>query len=182
MTWPSLIKTALIGTDRSELPEETLIELKKYGIDIDANSAKVLLEGATIFAQMRKAGFQTKKWEGEIPLPALDDGAKICSKKSSDHLTMILNGTYDQALDEFIQHLIQNKKSLPPELLPELFEKCKSDQVLWEKLRFAIGERGHWLMEQNEDWHFLIGKAEHVAWEDGTKRERIALLQHLRKT
>ena len=122
MIWKNIVKTALIGTDRSELSETTLEELEKMGVDVESNPANVLLEGATLFAQMRKAGFQPKKWEGDIPLPAQLDKAKVCSKKSSDHLAMILNGTYEDALEEFIQNLIYNKKSLPPELLPELFD------------------------------------------------------------
>jgi len=182
MIWKNLIKTAINGTDRTELSESTLAELKKLGVNIDDKPANVLLEGATLYAQMRKAGFQPQKWEGEIPLPAPKDKTKICSKKSSDHLAMILTGSYTEALDEFIQHLIENKKTLPPELLPELLEKCRNDKTLWKKLRFAIGERGHWLIEQNPDWQFLIGKEDHVEWENGTKQERIALLQHLRAT
>lgn len=182
MTWKNLIKTALIGTDRSELSESTLEELKQLGVDIEMNPANILLEGATLFAQMRKAGFQPKKWEGEIPLPSQNDKVKICSKKSSDHLAMILNGTYETALDEFIQHLIFNKKSLPPELLPELLEKCRSDKALWQKLHLAIGERGNWLIDQNEDWHFLIGKKQELDWETSRKTERVAILNALRKT
>ena len=182
MIWKNLIKTAINGTDRTELSESTLAELKKLGVNIDDNPANVLLEGATLYAQMRKAGFQPQQWKGDIPLPAQKDKTKICSKNSSDHLAMILNGAYTEALDEFIQHLIGNKKTLPPELLPELLEKCRNDKTLWKKLRFAIGERGHWLIEQNSDWQFLIGKTNHVEWEDGTKKERIALLEHLRAT
>lgn len=182
MIWKNLIKTALIGTDRSDLSESTLEELKKLGVDIEAPPANILLEGATLYAQMRKAGFQPEKWKGEIPFPAQKDKSKICSKKSSEHLVMILNGTFTPALDNYIEQLIFNKKSLPPELLPELLEKCRSDKTLWQKLKNAIGERGNWLIEQNEDWHFLIGKSKQVPWEDGTKEERLALLNHLRKT
>jgi len=182
MIWKNLIKTAINGTDRTELSESTLAELKKLGVNIDDKPANVLLEGATLYAQMRKAGFRPQHWEGEIPLPAPKDATKVCSKKSSDHLAMILNGTYAAALDEFIQHLIENKKTLPPELLPELLEKSKIDKILWKKLRFAIGERGHWLIEQNPDWHFLTGKPNHVPWEDGTKEERLILLKYLRTT
>ena len=57
MIWKNIIKAALIGTDRSELSETTLAELKKLGVDIEATPANILLEGATLYAQMRKAGF-----------------------------------------------------------------------------------------------------------------------------
>ena len=187
MVWKNIVKTALIGTDRSELSEKTLDVLQKMGVDVEDNPANVLLEGATLYAQMRKAGFQPQVWKGEIPLPALQDETKICSRKSTEHLAMILMGTYENVLDDFIQQLIFNKKTLPPELLPELLEKCRTDQTLWQKLRFAIGERGYWLMEQNEEWYALNGlgrqqikKDATVEWEEGTKIERLALLQYLR--
>lgn len=182
MIWKNLIKTALIGTDRSDLSKSTLEEFEKLGVDIDATPANILLEGATLYAQMRKAGFQPEKWKDDIPFPAQKDKSKICSKKSSEHLAMILTGSFTPALDNYIEQLIFNKKSLPPELLPELLEKCRSDKTLWGKLKNAIGERGNWLIEQNEDWHFLVGKSTQVEWEDGTKEERLALLNHLRKT
>jgi len=43
MIWKNLIKTAINGTDRAELSESTLAELKKLGVNIDdkpANGAK----------------------------------------------------------------------------------------------------------------------------------------------
>ena len=104
MIWKNIIKTALIGTDRSDLSEATLVELAKLGVDMEATAANILLEGATLFAQMRKAGFQPEKWKGEIPTPAQKDKSKICSKKSSEHLSMILNGTFPLALDSFHEH------------------------------------------------------------------------------
>ena len=174
------IKVALIGTDLSEISDGTKDALQKFGVDTKETSAKVLLEGAAIFSQMQKAGYEAQSFKGKLLEPCELGNTKICSKKSTDHLAQILNGMYEDVLEEFIQYLIHYKKSLPPEMLPELFEKCRSDKDLWKQIRFAIGERGYWLIQQNPDWEFLNGKANVENWEIGTKDERLAILQFLR--
>jgi len=180
MVWEDLIKVALIGTDLSEISEGTKDALEKLGVNTKETPAKVLLEGASIFSQMQKAGYEPQSFKGDLPEPCELSATKICSKKSSDHLAQILNGIYEDVLEEFIQYLIHYKKSLPPEMLPDLFEKCRSNKELWKQIRFAIDERGYWLIQQNPDWQFLAGTAEVENWEIGTKDERLTILQFLR--
>ena len=180
MVWEELIKVALIGTDLSQLSEGTKGTLQKLGVDTNATPAKVLLEGAAIYSQMQKAGYEPQSFKGDFLEPCEIGKTKVCSKKSTDQLSQILNGIYEDVLEEFIQYLIHYKKSLPPEMLPDLLEKCRSDKDLWKQIRFAIGDRGYWLIQQNPDWHFLGGTANVENWEIGTKSERLAILQFLR--
>lgn len=181
MSWKSLVKTALLGTERSNLPPETLAFLEAQGIDPQKEPTEVLLEAAALFSQMNKAGFLLKDYEGGLPETIGENDEQACSPKSSHHLSLILDDTFAEALPEFIFHLNHNRKQLPPTSLPNLLEQCKEDRALWQKINPAIGKRGRWLMRLNPDWAILIAKPEISSWKTSQKAERIALLKHLRE-
>jgi len=183
MIWETLIKIALIGTDRASLPEEEKEKLRSIGIDPDVDNAQAILEAAAFYAPVMKAGYQPKKWKGEIPTPSFIEKQKTCSSKSAKHLSLMLTGRYDTALPEFIELMAQHQQCLPAHALPDLLEKSQSDQELWNKILPIIGERGHWLIEQNPDWQNLGQvKAPMGNWEDGIEAEQIQILEHYRST
>lgn len=182
MAWQELVKIALLGTERSSLSEEAKELLDTYGLNVKAELPKLILEGAALFSQMNKAGFKLKNFEGTMPAAVKNDGGEICSPRTARHLRLILKGTFEPALPEFIFHLNKNKKQLPPDSLPDLLDQCQKDKELWEKMAPAIGERGHWLLAQNPDWQFQMPSAEPENWATSNKEERLHILQMLRKS
>jgi len=181
MYWKELVRVALIGTDRAKLSPELLKSLEVLGVDTTQETTQVLLEGASMLSLIDKTQGQLQNRKGKLPSPSKSDSTNPCSPKSSNHLSLILNGTFEAALSEFLSHLINNKKSLPSEMLPDLLDQCLSNPELWQKLRFTIGERGEWLIQQNPDWQSLTAVPQKIHWETGNKDQRIALLKHLRK-
>ncbi len=181
MYWNELVRVALIGTDRAKLSPEMLKYLEELGVDTTKDTTEVLLEGASLLSLINKTQGQLEDWNGILPTPAKIDSTKPCSPKSSSHLSLILNGTYEPALSAFLSHLINNKKCLPPEMLPDLLDQCLANPQLWEKLRFTIGERGVWLIQQNPEWYGLTEIPQKIHWETGISNQRIALLKYLRK-
>jgi len=181
MHWKSLAKTALLGTERSALPKEVLQFLMEQGLDTQKDPSEVILEAAALFSQMNKAGFPLKKLEGKMPPSVGDDDEQPCTARSSHHLKLILDGTFEEALPEFIFHLNFNNKQLPPSSLPDLLKQCKTDKNLWDKIHPAIGKRGYWLMTQNPEWKSLIALPNEEVWKSGNKEERITLLKYFRK-
>lgn len=182
MYWKELVRVALIGTDRAKLSPELLENLKQLGVDTSKEASRIVLEGASLLSLINKTQAQTMEWNGTLPSPAGPDSTRSCSPKSSDHLALILSGTYETALSEFLSHLIENKKCLPPELLPDLLDQCLANPKLWEKLRFTIGERGEWLIQQNPDWQNLVSTPQKTHWQTGSSDQRMALLKLLRRT
>ncbi len=181
MIWKSLVKTALLGTERSAISIETKSFLEAQGIHASNEPAQILLEAAALFSQMNKAGRPLKTFEGEMPAIVGDDDEKPCSAKSTHHLKLILDGTFPEALPEFIAHLNHNNKQLPPTSLPKLLEECKAEPEMWQKINKAIGRRGKWLMQLNPDWAILIAEPNIQLWRTGNKMERLGLLKYLRE-
>ena len=145
MVWEELIKLALIGTDRGQLTELSKDSLETMGINIKNPSTQVVLEGAALYAQIRKVGLPLTTRKQPLPLPANIDTQIICSRKSSQHLTLIINGNYEKALPEFVKTLKESNKRLPEETLPIILEKCLTTNDLWTTIQSSVGTRGIWL-------------------------------------
>lgn len=156
MTWQELVKTALLGLENGQLSEPALDRLKSKGIEVKAESTVVLLEGATLFWQMQKAGFLLQDFKSELPEPANIHKKNFCSAEASFHLELMLNGFYKKALPEFFFLLRQQNKILLPELLPALFKSSLRNKALWNMAWPHIGERGKWLLQQNPEWQSLL--------------------------
>lgn len=155
MIWYALVKTALIGTDRSTLAAEILSQLQQQGIDTNADAAHILLESAALYSQLRKAGFVLQNFNGQLPEAALVSAEIFCNQISIQHLNSILEGPYKKVLPEFIFVAVQAKKILPPEFLPDFFQLCLRNRTLWNTALPIIGNHGRWLLQQNSAWKRL---------------------------
>ena len=182
MAWEEIVKTALVGTERSQLSEKCLSDLQILGIDTNGNMSLVILKAAAIYSRMQKAGMMLPVWEKKVPKAAPKDKAPICNAKAIKFLSLMMSGTHEAALPEFMQHLVLHNKRLPIEKLPELFNRCKSQKNLWSILAPTVGKQGEWLIEQNPAWHHLLLKPKNDDWETSSSNERKAMIHYLRKT
>ena len=180
--WKEITKIALIGTERGQLSEEVKTELKKYGIDTTADSAEVILKASALLSKIKRAGYQPQENTIKLPKQAPDETQDLCSPKSVHHLNVVLNGSYKDALPEFLNILEEVGKRLPEEVLPDILEMGKKKQKDWDLLRKIIGARGEWLVKQNPDWQYIALSHDVENWEIGTKQERLAILRYWRKT
>ncbi len=181
MSWDELVKVALIGTDRSNLTEATKLELTELGIDVSKEQTKVILEGAALISLMHKTAAFPKSWNKALPKKSPTEQGTVCSKKSRNHLKLILEGNYGALLPEFVFHLVKNNKLIPLDYIPSLLDQSLNNNKLWTELEGAIGERGHWLIHQNPNWAALKFRPDSSNWETGTRSQRVSILVHLRK-
>jgi len=175
-----LAKIALLGTDRADFSEEMKVHLETQGIDLDGDVTQILLEATAIYAQREKAGFALKKYMDALPEVADDADEYACSDNSAHHLQQILQGKFHLALSEFIEYLTENKKQVPPEMLPEIITSRLAAGDNWESLQGIIGKRGEWLMRQNPSWHKILPLEDPELWATGNREERISVLKYLR--
>jgi hypothetical protein len=152
--WQNLIKTSLIGTDKSTPSVQTLEKLKEMGVKAD-DVSEIVLTGAGMLSLMRKGGYPLSDFNGTLPVLCDSETALVCSLKSVSHLKAILYGDYEEALEEFLFLLKNHKTVLPAHFLPKLFHYCRGNQVLWAMVEPVIGQKGKWLLQQNEDWVHL---------------------------
>lgn len=150
--WQNLVKTALLGTARSQLPAETLAQLEQQGIDISSNSTQIVLESAAVLGQMRKAGWVLEYYEGNLPEPRITEAEHFCGQRAAKHLKEILEGPYRKLLPEFIFLAAKAQRIILPEYLPALFGACARNKPLWKTAEPIIGSHGRWLLQQNPVW------------------------------
>jgi Family of unknown function (DUF5691) len=150
-----LIKTALMGTDRSTPSVFLLEKAKTWGVK--ANEAtEIVLELAGIAALMEKSGLLLKNHDEPLPYMAAVETKSLCSVRTAAHLKEILSGKMDEAWGEFVFYAEKSNKIIPPEFLPKLVHYCRGNVPLWVALRPIIGERGLWLVAQHPGWQTLL--------------------------
>ncbi|MCB9293954.1 MAG: hypothetical protein H6559_12675 [Lewinellaceae bacterium] len=184
MIWEELIKIALIGTERGKLPAEVEQALARIGIDTDADPARVVLEAAALYHQLRRAGFPLTPFEGERP-PMPDEAEEkraAPSGTSARHLGLILEGPYRPALAEYLRLLRQYQKRIPAEHQPALFYRCLQSPALWKAVQGNLDEPERWLLRQNPDWAPLTDSPDAETWPDASHDQRLALLRYIRRT
>lgn len=146
--WQELLKTALLGTERSQLPAEILTQLQEYGIDSNSNPTQIVLECSAMLGQMRKAGMVLQTYADALPDKAIVSEENFCNRLSIHHLGLILEGSYRKCLPEFTYLANKMNKILPPEYLPTIFKSSLRDLQLWQTVIPIIGNHGRWLLQQ----------------------------------
>ena len=180
--WQNIIKTALIGTQRGKISESDKMALAEIGVKTDAEPAKIVLQAAALLGQMQRVGKELPKRKGGLPTASPDETLETCSDKAAYNLALMLSSEeFAPALPEFLRHLENADKVLPPEALPQVLNQCLVDNDLWEAIQSAVGERGKWLALQHPQWKNLVAQPKFENWDIGTKAERLSLLQFLRK-
>lgn len=180
--WQNIVKTALLGTQRSKLSESDKLALEDFGVKTDDEPARVVLQSAALLGQMQRVGQDLPKRKGGLPTAAANETAAFCSEKAAYNLRLMLSSEeFAPALPEFLRHLEKAEKILPPEALPQVLNECVANETLWESIQNVIGERGKWLALQHQQWRNLLVEPDLENWETGTKAERLALLGYLRK-
>ena len=180
--WQNIVKTALLGTQRSKLSESDKMALQGFGVKTEKEPARVILQSAALIGQMQRVGKELPDREGGLPVASPEETLESCSEKAAYNLTLMLsNEEFSSALPEFLRHLENAQKIIPPEALPQVLNECINDDKLWKAIRNAVGERGKWLALQHPQWKNLFIKPKFENWETGIKVERLALLEYLRK-
>ncbi len=181
MQWQELVKAALMGTNRGQLSSILKETFSNFEITNTEESAQQVLDAAAMLSLMQKTGVPVETWDKALPEVAPPDTTEVCSSQSSRHLSLILQGTYDNALPEFIAAMLEYAKRLPPERLPDLLDRALADQELWQNIKSAIGQRGQWLIRQNPHWQELLVEPDPAAWDTASLTTRINILKYLRQ-
>jgi Family of unknown function (DUF5691) len=152
--WQDIIKASLIGTDKCIPSVSTLENLQKIGVK-SSDIPEIVLQGAGLLTLMRKGGYLLTDFKGILPEVCEKETEKICTTSSISHLKAILEGEYEEALEEFLFLTKQYKTILPAQFLPQFFHYCRGNRTLWAMVEPVIGAKGRWLLKQNEDWTHL---------------------------
>ena len=155
LIWKDLVKTALIGTDKTNPSVSTLQTLENLGINSE-DITEAVLQGAGTLTMLKKGGYPLQNFEDEMPQSCDKETKSYCTPKSAQHLREILRGAFEPALMEFLYYAERNNFIIPPEYLPELFPIAVKDKKMPAFLSGVIGNRGVWLAQQNSDWSIFL--------------------------
>jgi Family of unknown function (DUF5691) len=183
-TWDSLVASALLGTDRRAFVPPTASDsvgglLARLDV---SDPEKALLGAAAILALHQRAGRLPATTNTLVPKPCAPETSAECSTAAGQHLTLMLNGHYEDLLPEWLATLAAQGQRVPVEHLPTLLDMGASKPDLRAAIVGIIGERGQWLAPQNGNWGYVLNNInDEELWQTGSKTQRVALLSQLRQ-
>ena len=177
--WRELIKTALLGTERTALSDELKTLSKELRLPKVPSSEQALLQLLSVYnstskSTVAKTKIKIQKNENLLESPT-------CNSNATDCLKLILNGIHGAAFMEFIGLVERKGQVLPLDILPDLFEDAITNKKLWEDIKHLIGDRGAWLLAQNPNWQHLAEQPVMVDWKIASKEVRLLLLNFWRQ-
>ena len=177
--WQELVKTSLLGTERTELSDELKALLKELKLPKVPSSEQELLQLLSVYSSIKKSTIGETKIEiqkFETPLES-----QTCNAEAANCLKLILKGMHGDAFSEFIGLLERKEQVLPPAMLPDLFQDAITNKKLWKEIKHLIGDRGEWLLAQNPDWQHLAEQPMEVDWTLASKEVRVMLIKYWRQ-
>lgn len=181
--WQQLVTAALIGTERHSAEKQ--VPPGDVGVLVAAlppqDPEARLLGEAAIVSLYRAAGRRPVRLPQTEEPPCPADDAPTVSSRSSDHLTVMLEGRYRELLPEWLTGVAAARKRVPAEHLPALLEAARTERALRPHVLPVLGQRGNWLALRNPAWSFGEHVPEADAWETGRRDQRAALLEQLRR-
>lgn len=178
--WEELVKTALLGTERTEIAEALETFLKQCKLPQPTSAEEELLQLLSVYASAKKSKIQTQQIVIEIP--QAKEETQSCSAEAAKKLQLILKGTYAAALPEFFYLLSKKEQTLPPSSLPDLFEKSLTDAPLWQQIQNFMPPFGEWLLHQNINWAAIWLTEKEIDWISATPTQQVRYLSQIRKS
>ena len=182
--WDDILATAVVGTEQRELKlaarEDELGRLLNQIDNSDREGS--LLSAASVVALYRSAGAAPPVDSHQLPEASAQDEADRASAESGQHLALMLDGQFREALPEWLAAMNRARKRVPEEHLPALLDHGRFELSLRRAIIDVSGERGEWLAVQNPDWYYAIRRDDKDVWETGNREERLLVLEKLRIT
>lgn len=179
--WQELTRIAFIGSDRAFLEKPLMEELIVQQVDLDQDITGILLESTALYRVGRKAGFPLLKIPFSVNAAPAQEKVRYISSAVFRFLKSILHKNTLAIQLEFIEVIKSKKLFIPPEFLPELLDHPAISFEFKINLPFITDKKGHWLLQQNPDWQYLIGIKDLEVWKNAAKDARQIMLFQLRK-
>ena len=181
-TWDDILATAVVGTEQRELKlvarDGELGQLLGQINNTDRESS--LLTAAAVVALYRSAGAAPPIDAQPAPEACSEDEATRGSTASGQHLALMLDGQFREALPEWLTAMNRARLRVPEEHLPALLDHGTFEPSLRNMIAAVLGHRGEWLAAQNPDWFYATRRDKKEVWETGSREERLLLLENLR--
>lgn len=183
--WQELTTAALVGSERNNL-NLPLADSKLGNVvtQLDTNDREgSLLSNAVVISLYNQAGSLPAKFKVEELTSAPEDEKPRCKPQAAAHFLTMMAGQHREVLPEWLRTLAQTNQRVPEELLPNILELGHIHSEWRGLILPVLGERGHWLAQQNQAWNYAEPVTDlENSWQTGNKAVRIQVLKQLHAT
>jgi len=179
--WEELKKTALLGTDRHQIPENELAFLKKMQLDLQQDPSLLLLDALAMWSKMKKVGVTLPKWD-KVQYNSIESSAKNPTIKLANTVAAVFKyHGFDVLAPQTVELFHKKDFAWPGELYPALITYFQKDATAFFKLESILSDRFYWLVEQNAAWSAFKKELNQDSIEKikDAEAKRIALLRYL---
>lgn len=178
--WRNLVSTALLGTERQELPQpgQGLASLLHH---LPSEREAALLSAAALCRTYLQAGQVLASDPSPLPAPAEPDLQPSYSPKAAAYLGRMVKGEFADLLPEWLEATVQAGLRAPAHQLTELLFLGLDKKELRPHIRKVLGLRGLWLAQQHPQGGWAIGEENLIeTFQTGPREARIAAFASLR--
>jgi hypothetical protein len=142
--WRELLATAMLGTDRRNPPEPTGLIADLVDDTVRSTPSERMLAQVAATVAVRRAGVLPGPSRPPMSGPDPDD-RPICVPAASERWHHVVS-SWPVLEDEWLLTLITNGWRVPPELVPELLTRYRSDPIRRTRAELACGSLAGWLV------------------------------------
>jgi hypothetical protein len=142
--WRELLATAMLGTDRRNPPEPTGLIADLVDDTVRSTPSERMLAQVAATVAVRRAGVLPGPPRPPIAGPDPDD-RPVCVPAAADRWHHVVS-SWPVLEDEWLSTLIVNGWRVPPELVPELLARHRTDPVRRARAELACGPLAGWLV------------------------------------
>lgn len=177
--WEEIVRAVVLGTERQPFkmpPSGGALGDTLTRIEARADESG-LLDATAAATQYQRSGKLPAKLAAGAINPAPEEDLPRVSTRSGQHLQIMLEGRYANALDEWLDTAAALGKRVPEEYLPALLNWGTRMTMKRESILKVIGERGRWLAALNPQWSYAIAGLDISEWETTSGPARVLILR-----
>jgi hypothetical protein len=185
--WNEIIHTALLGTEKKQLPVESLPPALKEAASLvtaqpDTDREELFLQVAATTSNFRRSGVNPLHEQVKPITEAPPESLPYCSLRAAQILKDILAEDNPNLLTCWLDCCKKAQQLAQPELVPVLLSRGVNDRKrIQQGVTAVCGKRGEWLSGLNAAWASAAPVNEDELWQTGTADQRKLTLWRVRQ-
>ena len=142
--WDRLVAVAMLGTDRRNPPEPGGVIADVVDDTVRSTPSERMLAQVAATVAVRRAGVLPRAARAPLAGPETDD-RPVCVPAAAERWHHVIS-SWPVLEDEWLLTLLANGWRMPPDLVPELLTRHRSDPVRRVRAELACGPLAGWLV------------------------------------
>ena len=143
--WRELVSVAMLGTDRRNPPEPEGLIADLVDDTVRSTPSERMLAQVAATVAVRRAGVLPGPSRQPIAGPDADD-RPVCVPAAAERWQHVIS-SWPVLEDEWMLTLITNGWRVPPDLVPEVLERHRTDPIRRTRAELACGPLAGWLVD-----------------------------------